>query len=892
MRRLIRSWRAALITVGSLPQAIWLLFALATLFISAGAITLSLARPTPSLTNWHLLALVGGWLLIWGVGLGLLQARLAESELLIIPVVALLTGWGLLILARVAPGFLLRQLLWLALGVGLLCKVALTTGLSRWLRRYRYTLLVGGLLLLAITIAFGVNPSGYGARLWLGLPLGQHGIYFQPSEPLKLLLIIYLASYLAERRAVPVQGESKQLWLAVLGPLLLMVGLSLVLLAWQEDLGAALLFYLTSLAMLYLAWGKWEHVLAGLLAFTPIAVGGAVLSTRVALRVSIWLDPWAPAQADRAYQILRSLFAQAAGGLVGEGPGLGFPTLIPAVHTDFVYAALIEEYGTVGGVALLALLALLIQRGLHISQTSKTPFEALLAGGLAALLGIQSWVIIAGNIKMIPITGVTLPFLSYGGSSLLMMLTTVGLLLNLSAPHPPPLTLILTNAAPPPSLRHTASHLGKALLILMVTLALGTGLWSLLRTDELAAAAGNPYRILDELRIQRGEIVDREGTLLAGISVDANGFVERRYPISAVAPVVGYATLDFGTAGIESSCDAALRGQSQRSPWQQAWDDLLHRYPAGLTVPLTIDAALQTQAQELLADQVGAAVLADVQTGEIILLASAPTYDPNRVGERWDTLRDAPTSPLLNRVTQGLSQPGGTLATVLLSQLVEENRLSTPTVPLTEELAINDTELGCLTMPQEESWAAALRSACPAPFAQLGEREGSAWLEAIFTQWELTTPPELELPTIAAEREGRTSQPAKEASGQGTLLVTPLHLLNVAATVGNAGQRPPLHLLSQSLNGCPVTPTANTDVIAPTTAAALRDLWEEWPNGQIGHLAPALGGPERELSWYLGLDQKEAPNYAIVVLLENPRTSEDSLRIGQRLLTLTRKPTN
>ena len=886
------SWRHWPAAVCRLPVATWLLFCLAALFVIAGAATLGVAAPTPALTGWHLIALTGSWLVIWGLGLELLHLQLAQSELLLIPLVALLTGWGLLLLARVAPSFLLRQLLWLALGVGALCTVALTSQLSRWLRRYRYTLLVSGLLLLAATIAFGVNPSGYGARLWLGIPLGQHGIYFQPSELLKLLFVIYLAAYLAERRAVPAPGESRQLWLAVLGPLLLMVSLSLVLLAWQEDLGAALLFYLTFLAMLYLAWGESKHVLAGLLFFTPLAVGGTLLSARVALRVSIWLDPWAPAQADRAYQILRSLFALAAGGLLGEGPGLGYPTLIPAVHTDFVYAALVEEYGAVGAVALLALLALLIQRGLHIAQTNKTPFEALLAGGLTALMGIQSWVIIAGNIKLIPITGVTLPFLSYGGSSLLTMLTAVGLLLNLSAPHPPPLTLTLSHAAPPPALRCTAGRLGHALLLLLLSTALGTGVWTTIRTTELQAQASNPHRVLDELRIQRGNIIDRQGTLLAGITVDESGFVERRYPVPAAAPVVGYATLDYGTAGIERSCDTALRGLAQRSPWQRAGDDLLHRFPAGLTVPLTLDASLQKAAQELLAGQLGAAVLANVHTGEILVLASTPTYNPNTVAERWETLRDTPTAPLLNRVTQGLAQPGGILETVLLGALLEEGRLSTPPLPLAAELAINGDTWGCRTAPLGSDWAAALHSACPAPFAKVGEREGVAWLEAVFARWELTTPPALELPTITAERELTATTPAAEASGQGTLLVTPLQLLNVAATVGNDGKRPSLHLLATPIDGCPTGLTATTTVLAPSTATALRALWPQWNAGQIGHLAHAVGGPERELLWYIGLDQEAAPRYTVVVLLENPTVPEKSALIGQQLLKLAASSTN
>lgn len=868
-------------------RAVPLLLGLAALFVALGALILRLTDPIPGLTTAHLIGLVGGWAVIWGGGYAVLRARLPEGALLLLPPVALMTGWGLLILARVLPGYLLRQLVWLALGMGVLCATALFSRLSRLLRRYRYTLLVGGLLLLGTTLLFGVNPSGQGARLWLGGRLGRGpGIYFQPSELLKLLLVIYLAAYLAERRSVPAQSPDLQLWPAVLGPMLLMVGLALVLLAWQQDLGAALLFYLTFLAMLYLAWGRISHVLIGLVMFAPIAVGGALLSDRVALRVSIWLDPWAPAQADRAFQILRSLFAMAAGGLLGEGPGLGYPTLIPAVHTDFVYAALIEEYGIAGGIALLGLLAILVQRGLRIAQRSKSPFETFLAGGLSTLLAIQTWVITAGNTKLIPITGVTLPFLSYGGSSLVISMGLVGLLLNLSAPHPLPLSLSLPGQGTLSSPQISLSRLGTALLLLLISAAVGTGVWTVVRVDELRDYATNPHRVLDELRIRRGQITDRRGTTLADIKVDEDGFVERTYPVPAAAPVVGYATLQYGTGGMERTCDAALRGEINRTAWDQAWDRLLHRDPVGRTVQLTLDADLQRAAQQLLSDQQGAAVLVDVQTGALLALASAPTYHPATVAEQWERLRDDPASPLLNRATQSLAQPGAALETILLAETMTRapEGLDPPTKPITRSLTLDGTSLGCRTTPSEESWEAALASACPAPFADVGGTLSTAELAHIFDTWGLTQAPELALPTIVADWESEDSVPSQEAIGQGNLLVTPLAMAGVVATVGNDGVRPAIHVLAKAQDGCTTTPPPGMiKVLSPETAASVRATWPTW-NRSIGHLGPAIGGTTRQLVWFLGLNSEHIPRYGVVVLLENPASSKLAAQIGVQLL--------
>ncbi|MGC9399342.1 MAG: FtsW/RodA/SpoVE family cell cycle protein [Anaerolineae bacterium] len=867
--------------------AVPLLLGLAGLFVALGALILYLADPTVALTPAHLLGLSVGWAVIWGVGYSVLHTRLSQGDLLLLPPVALMTGWGLLILARVLPGYLLRQLTWLALGMVVLCATALFSRLSRLLRRYRYTLLIGGLVLLGTTLLFGVNPSGQGARLWLGWQFGSRpGIYFQPSELLKVLLVIYLAAYLAERRSVPTQSSDPQLWPAVLGPMLLMVGLALILLAWQQDLGAALLFYLTFLAMLYQAWGRVSHVLIGLLLFAPIAVGGVLLSDRVALRVSIWLDPWAPEQADRAFQILRSLFAMAAGGLPGQGPGLGAPGLIPAVHTDFVYAALVEEYGMLGGVALLGLLAVLVQRGLVIAQRSKAPFETLLAGGLSTLLALQAWVITAGNVKLIPITGVTLPFLSYGGSSLVVSLGTIGLLLNLSAPHPLPLSLSLPGQRALPNLNVTVRRLGSALFLLLFSAALTTGVWTVARVETLRDYATNPHRILAELRIRRGSIVDRHGTRLADIEIDADGFVERTYPVPEAAPVVGYATLQYGTSGIERTCDPALRGEANRSAWERTWDRLLHRAPVGKTVQLTLDADLQRSAQQLLEDQRGAAVLFDVRTGEILALASAPTYDPAMVDEQWAQLRDDPAAPLLNRATQSPAQPGAALETLILAELIKRTAapLSPPPPPLTGTVHVDGTSLGCRTPPTETTWEAVLASACPAPFAKAAEATLSvADLERIFERWGLMEAPTPGLP-VAAEQEITLRSIAQEAIGQGELLVTPLDMADIVVVLGNDGVHRSLRVLAQPVPGCPPLPSAETKtVISAETSQALRAAWPAWDD-VIGHLAPALGGPERELSWFLGLDGDRAPRYGVVILLETPPRPEKAAHIGVQLL--------
>ena len=856
------------------------LIGVAAAFVVLGAVTLYITAPTPSLTPWHLIALVLAWGASWGCSTVLLQKMRPDADPFILPIVALLTGWGLLILARLAPAFLLRQLLWLGLSCAALCVTALLPTLPRWLRRYRYTLLAAGLLLLGATLIFGVNPSGYGQRLWLG----AFGLYFQPSEPLKLLLVIYLASYLSERRGLLKRNDTgRPLWIAILGPMLTMVSMAQLLLGWQQDLGGALLFYLTFVAMLYLAWGKGWHVALSLLLFAPVAMVGYLLSSRVALRVSIWLDPWAPEQADRAFQILQSLFALASGGLAGQGLGQGLPTLIPAVHTDFVYAALVEEFGLTGAIGLLVLLGLLIYRGIVLAQKAESAFESLLAGGIVALLAIQTWVIVGGNAKLIPITGVTLPYLSYGGSSLLTVLVATGLLLNLSAPHPEPLTLTLPTAKMPP-LRQTAGHLGRALLVLLATTALATGMWTVIRTDQLRTYVTNPRRILAESRIQRGQILDRDGTILAGIQADAAGYVTRTYPIPEAAPVVGYTTLQYGTDGIEATCDARLRGEPGQTPWQNVQAGLLHQTPVGRNVHLTIDAQLQQTAQRLLKDHAGAAVLVDTRTGEVLALASSPIYDPATVETDWVSLRDAPDAPLLNRATQSLAQPGSALQPILLSILLQKGELPLLEHPINTPVAVNGDFLACAQTPTDNTWAAAIAAGCPAPFAALSTHLDATQLAASFTAWGLTDAPTLEIPTVAVPWDPTTIDVTREIIGQGNLLVTPVQMVSVAATLGNDGERIPLRLLSAPQPGCEAgEPPAGTQVIDGEIATQILELWPHYGKA-IGYLGDALAGPDRTQTWFIGLNSPDVPRYAVAILIENPENRQIPAQIGTQLL--------
>jgi cell division protein FtsW (lipid II flippase) len=402
----------------------------AVLPMLCGVLVLSLVweRPLDD-TRFRPLYAFAGVMLI--CHLVLVACRFRGDELLL-PLVAALVGIGLLLITRLVPPLGPRQFMWAALGSAVMLITAVGPWESRLLERFKYTSAAAGMLLVALTLVFGIDPNGSGARLWLPTPL----LAFQPSEILKVLLVIFLAGYLVDKRELL---TTKQLrWgplrlppFPYLAPLLTMWGLSLALLVWQRDLGAAVLFFAVFLTMLYVAVGQVWYVLAGGSLFL---LGGAIcytLFSHVRLRVEIWLDPWVDPQ-NRSYQIAQALYSLGSGGLLGSGLGKGYPLYVSAAHTDFPFVALSEEAGLAAGLALLLVYALLVTRGLQLALRARLPFNQLLALGLTAGIGIQTLVIVGGNLKLIPLTGVTLPFVSYGGSSLLTNFLILGVLLRMS----------------------------------------------------------------------------------------------------------------------------------------------------------------------------------------------------------------------------------------------------------------------------------------------------------------------------------------------------------------------------------------------------------------------------------------------------------------------------
>jgi cell division protein FtsW (lipid II flippase) len=420
----------------------------ACLLLVVGVGTLILGAD--GLVRWMDLAIVGafaGLFLILSLALAL---RGWGEDQVLLPLAALLSGIGLVMTRRLEPDLAaryggiygdvaLKQVIWVLCGVVLLALVSFVPWRMRWLKHYRYTWLLLGLLLVVIAAVFGVERNG--ARLWLSLGPFQ----LQPVELLKILLVVYLATYLDDHRALIDRGAFRLGRLSLpplqyLVPLLLMCGRAIGLIVVQKDLGAALLFFAIFLAMLYLVTSRASYVAAGLLAFAAGAAALYPIFGHVRVRVDAWQDPWAD-PLGKGYQMVQALYALANGGWAGAGLGQGDPTMVPESHTDFMFTSVGEELGLVGALALLICYGLFAFRGYQLALRTRDSFQQLLAVGLTTAIVAQSLIITAGTTNLIPLTGITLPFVSYGGSSTLINFAMVGMLLRISAAQKDPRVL-------------------------------------------------------------------------------------------------------------------------------------------------------------------------------------------------------------------------------------------------------------------------------------------------------------------------------------------------------------------------------------------------------------------------------------------------------------------
>lgn len=832
------------------------------------------------------------------IGLGVLFSALhfhlrrvfPKADPYLLPCAALLSTLGVLLLfglkdpERDRLAFVAQtQGIWLG-GLALLV-TTLRPFWSRPLHRYGYVYALSALGLITLLGLFGGGQGGVKLNL-----LG-----FQPVEVVKVLLVFFLASYLADRGRALAETSS-QAKRADLYPLLAMYALPLALFALLKDLGPALVLFGAFLALFYVVTSRAAFVWLGLVALGLGGWVGYVLHFGVFhTRVEMWLHPWDNTERG-GDQLALGLWGMATGGPTGAGIGLGGTRFIPRGGSDLAFAALGEELGLLGPLAVCLCLIVLFWRGISIARRASSDFERYLAAGLASLIGVQGLVIVAGCLGLMPLTGISLPLVAFGKSSVVMTWFSVGLLAALS--H----RAERDAEALPPYLAKGFTHLSWALTVplsvcLVAALAAQTvqANGRALTEVRVPDADGtvrrhrNPRLIAIGNDIPRGRLLDRSGEPLAETRDGT-----RNYPLgTAAVHVVGVLSPALGgPTGLEEELSAPLRGL-------KSWDEALALWrgkdlpgfalPKGKDVTVTLDSDLQVAAQKALVKwagkvkdrktgkpkQAGAAVVIDVATGGILAAATAPTYEPGK------PIVNPALAPQLNRAMAGLYPPGSAFKPVTAAALLAagkgEERFSggdggheTVWWKIKQEAysrkVTNDEgeALGrSLTLSD------ALIHSSNIYFAHAGVAVGVEGMREMSGKFGLThLPKEALWPRELADL----------SYGQGSLLVTPLELAGVAQTLANGGKRLRPHYVqaeAPEVLSTPLTPeqakVINKALRGVTTRGTARGRFEDLPFTVAGKTGTAQtsNGDGMSHSWFIGFAPAENPKIAFAVIIEN-----------------------
>ena len=636
----------------------------------------------------------------------------------LLPIVFLLSGVGITFVTRLKPELAMNQVVYLFISIVLMVATLAAVKNLDVVKRYKYTFGAVGIALLLLPMFIGTEI--YGSKLWINV----FGLFtIQPGEFAKIFIVLFLAGYLSENRELLSISYREVLGFKVprprlLAPLFIVWGVCLAVVAFERDLGSALLFYTIFLIMLYVATGRAAYVVIGIAMLLVGGFGMYRLFGHVQTRFDIWLDPFQDPSGS-GLQIVQSLYSLADGGLVGTGIGKGMPTYIPIVESDFIFAAVGEEMGLLGGAAVLLLFMLFAVRALTTAARAKSDLTAFTCVGLTASISFQAFLIVGGVTKLIPLTGVTLPFMSQGGSSLLSSFIVVALLMRAGdeatgreteltgtgivaagAPARPLIASAYTrsgysSAAAGAAHAKPGSHmrrrvldtpesgvLGRVALAKRLTRAvfLVTALFAVLignltyvqviKAKDYQDMPGNNHTIARTAYVKRGSIITKDGVTLAESVQQDDGTYVRTYPQGNLAAhTVGYYSTRYGASGVEASMNSTLTGSRDYSTWDSALNSLAGISQPGNSVVLTVDSRIQRAAERALDGRTGAIVVLDPKTGAVLARASSPSFDNTDIASAREGQGSG--SGEYDRATQALYTPGSTFKVVTLAAALD-----------------------------------------------------------------------------------------------------------------------------------------------------------------------------------------------------------------------------
>ncbi|MDJ1651440.1 MULTISPECIES: FtsW/RodA/SpoVE family cell cycle protein [Gordonibacter] len=858
----------------------------------------------------------------------------------ILPIAFALSGIGIAFITRLAPyaeksNIALNQVMWLFLGVACMVVVLVLFRNLEKIANYKYTLMIVGFVLLLSPLIPVLGQEINGSRIWIGIP----GVFsFQPGEIAKITIVLFLAGYLAQNREM----LSVFTWrvgpfnlpdIRTLLPLLLMWVVALLIVVFEKDLGSALVFFFVFLIMLYVATGKKFYLVVGLVLIAIGGVGAYLEFTHVQTRVDIWLDPFADTQ-NRGYQLVQSLYSFADGDLFGVGVGRGLAgggnglPPIPVAESDFIFTIIGEEIGLLGAAGVLLLFLCFAIRGFVTAARAKNDVSSFVAVGLTSIIVLQAFIIVGGVTRLIPLTGLTLPFISQGGSSLLASFIIVGFLLRCGDEG----TGVGTEMASATTSLHANSVLGRVSLgkrlthgmiifsAMFALLVANLTLIMVVQADYYQNMPGNNHTLAKEANTERGTISTYDGVVLAQSVRQDDGTYERVYPAGDLAShVVGYASQQYGTSGIEAAENDTLKGQSNFASWTDVLNSFAGISTPGNDVTLTLNSKIQQAAQDALSGYSGACVVLDPDTGAVLGMASAPTYnaaDFEALLQKAAENPDSGDSTLLNRATQALYAPGSTFKIVTLSAALEDDVAKEDTVyssPGTMEIGnapvtnFNKNDYGDITL------ARAMELSSNTVFGQLGIQLDAERLVAAAAKYGFNQDLDFELPVStslmpepAEMTEWETAwaaagEPVGNHKSPAGPQATVLEMALVGSAIANDGAIMDPYLVEGIYNASgersyTASPGKFLQAVSKETANRVKTVMEGVVKNGTGTAAAIEGvsvagktgtaeKPDGNDSWFVGLAPADNPRVVVAINLEHAQEGTGTERAQNVLKT-------
>ncbi len=851
---------------------------LVVLFVFLYCFALTLA-PYTRLNSWNFIPAWQPWLgfITWLICAFLTERNaersLPKRDLFLLPITFLLVGWGLMTIYRLSSGLGLRQTIWLVAGAIVLNLIIRFPRIYELIRRYRIVWLVAVLVLIVLTLLPGLLFKNGQPILWLSIG----NLNLQPSEPLKFALLIYLAGYFSSQPILNFRS-----WQTIVPTffIFLVCGALLIL---QRDLGTATLIFAVFTFFIYTINPRKRILIISSIGLIVTALAGSLLFEVIRWRAEAWLNPWLD-PTDRSYQIVQSLMAAASGGLFGTGPGMGAPNLIPVAVSDFIFVAIFEETGLLGVSALLLLIILFFTRTIYAARNADNLFSALLAGGIGLLFSIQSILIVGGNIRLFPLTGVTLPLVSYGGSSLVMSMAAVGLLVKISTPG----VLDVHAERIHFNLKKFVFPVITAGFILILVLC---GYWAVIRKDGLLARGDNLRKLRANQYVARGKILDSNGLVITGNSGDVGSF-SRVYLETSLGSTVGYESTTYGVSGLESALDPYLRGYIGHSDSTIWWQNLLTSLPPqGLDLRLTVDNRQQSRLNDLVGNQAGAGVVINAKTGEILALVSSPNFDANNLESEWDSLIKNPQKPLFNRALDGRYSAGTAIGVFMLAEEYEQNK--TVLDLNIESLSYQGQKIECSW--QDPSYSpitlkGIIQASCPQTNLSIAKILTPTLVYNLFDKLGFYKSIDLGLVTPEIKNPGSVKNIKTASIGQENLSISPLHMALAAASISSGGDvpNPKITLAYQNPDGKWKLFPADSNVNHIFSGKTTESIWKLTSIDNLpawGVVGNALNGKNQKATWFVGgtTGEWQGSPISVAILFEESNPAK-AMQIGTQML--------